>query len=63
MGVVRFLCRIDRLDRIVVDGFFLVLNWEFATAFAGHEAWAILNAQPGVALYRAALYDVGPWRI
>jgi hypothetical protein len=40
-----------------------MLNWEFATTFAGHEAWAILNAQPVVALYRAALYDVGPWRI
>ena len=29
--------------------------WEFATAFVGHDAWAILNVQTAVALYRAVL--------
>ena len=42
---------------------FTALIWEFATAFVGHKAWAILNAHPVVALYRAALCDSGPWRI
>ena len=42
---------------------FMALIWEFATAFVGHKAWAILNAQPVVALYRVALCDSGPWRI
>ena len=42
---------------------FMALIWEFATAFVGHKAWPILNAQPVVALYRAALCDAGPWQI
>ena len=42
---------------------FMVPIWEFATAFVGHDAWAILNVQPAVALYHAVLCDAGPWWI